>query len=294
MLRMIHISDLHFSKISFCLSQFFSKRWIGVMNLVFSRKKSFHPYPLWQLIDLFDKIQANYLIVTGDITSTSHREEFLSAKELFSAMEKHNLRLFYLPGNHDQYTKKDYHKRTFYKYFSNPFLHTEKAISHFQLRLHGVEAHYLQDKWWLVLMDTAKATSFFSSRGHFTPSIENNLLSLLSQIPKKDKIILANHFPFSQHESPRKILVRGKRLQEIIQNNSQIYFYLHGHTHAHSLANLQPNKLPIVLDSGSCAHNQIGSFNVITIDKEHTEIATYRWIKNTWQHSTTKEFPLLS
>ena len=293
MFRFIHISDLHFSKISYCLSQFFSKRWVGTINLLFSRKKKFHPKPLFSLIDLFAKRKADFLVVTGDLTSTSLNEEFQMAKDLFSSIEELGIKCFFLPGNHDHYTKSAYRKRRFYNFFSNPVEHPELIISRFSLRHHCVEAHMINDGYWLILLDTAKATSLLSSRGHFTKEIEHNFLSLLALIPKEDKIILANHFPFAQQESIRKILVRGKRLQEIISGNEQIKFYLHGHTHRHCLADLQSNLLPIVLDSGSSSHNQIGSFNYVTVENSHAEIDVYKWKKESWQEESKNRIDFL-
>jgi len=283
MFRFIHISDLHFSKISFCLSQFFSKRWVGNLNLIFSRKKKFHPRPLFSLIDLFSKNKADFLVVTGDLTSTSSKEEYQMAKELFTSIEKLGIKCYFLPGNHDHYTKSSYRKRKFYNLFSNLQEHSGLKISKYSLRNNCVEAHLTKDGYWLVLLDTAKATSWISSKGYFTKEIENNLLALLSLIPKDDKVILANHFPFSQQESIRKILDGGKRLQEIISQNDQIKFYLHGHTHRHCVADLQPNSLPIVLDSGSSSHNQIGSFNYVNVRDSQIEIDIFRWIQNSWK-----------
>jgi len=293
MFRFIHISDLHLSKISFGLSQFFSKRWIGTLNLIFSRKKKFHPKPLFSLIDVFAKKKADYLIVTGDLTSTSMKEEFQMANDLFTSIEDLGIKCYFLPGNHDHYTKGSYRTRRFYNFFSNPIEHPDLIISKYTLRHHCVEAHLLKDNFWLVMLDTAKATSLLSSRGYFTKEIEHNLLSLLALIPKEDKILLANHFPFAQQESIRKILVGGKRLQQIIKDNDQIKFYLHGHTHRHCLADLQPNSLPIVLDSGSSAHNQIGSFNYVTVEKNHIEVDIYKWQKENWQVESQKRIDLI-
>lgn len=292
MFRFVHISDLHFSKVSYCLSQFFSKRWLGNLNLLFFRKKKFHPKTLFSLVDWFAHMKVEYLFVTGDITTTSLKEEFQMAKELFHSIEKMGIQCFFLPGNHDHYTKKAYKKRVFYHYFTNPSSQVDSFISRYSLQKHAVEAHALKDKYWLILLDTAKATSLVSGRGYFTKEIEKNLLSLLALIPQNAKIILANHFPFSQNENIRKILVGGKRLQEIIEKNHRIKFYLHGHTHIHTLANLQKNSLPIILDSGSSTHNQIGSFNSVTVNSSHVQVDIYKWKEENWEQEMVKKIEL--
>lgn len=50
LLRCAHLSDLHFSEPTWSPSQFFSKRWLGNLNLLLARKKVYTPDNLGSLV----------------------------------------------------------------------------------------------------------------------------------------------------------------------------------------------------------------------------------------------------
>jgi len=80
MVTIAHISDLHFSKISFNPLQFFSKRWAGNFNLLLNRpsqRNNTHPF---SLLPLFKKRGVSHVIISGDLTSTATDAEYLLAQ----------------------------------------------------------------------------------------------------------------------------------------------------------------------------------------------------------------------
>lgn len=279
MLRIAQISDLHFSKMSFGFSQFLSKQWIGNFNLLFSRQKDYRPENLNLLPDLFKELNVQYVVICGDISTTSQRSEFALASHFIQHLAASDTTPIVVPGNHDHYTKKAYKQKWFYDFFPSQF---SSPIKKFNLKSHGVAAKLLGEGWWVVALDTALATSLISSRGYFSPFIEFNLEELLSQIPDKDSVILVNHFPFFQNDSPRKILLRAAELQTVIRKSPKIKFYLHGHSHRHCIADLRVDGLPIILDSGSASHKKNGTWNLIDITPKEISITAYEWQKNKW------------
>ena len=278
--RIVHISDFHFSHVSLNPFKLFSKRWIGVLNLLFSRKKIFQPSQLEGLDRLFEEKGIDLVLATGDFSTTSLPLEFQDAKNFF---RKLGMPSFFLPGNHDFYTKKDYRKKTFYRFFENPPSKSHIASS-YTLKKDRMEARAIFEDWWTVSLDTAVPTRFYSSQGLFSEEIEEKLQGMLQLLPKDAKIILANHFPFFLNDSPRRHLLRGPRLQTLIQKWPNIHLYLHGHTHRHCIADLRASKLPVILDSGSCSHKDRGTFNVIELKKDVVSIEVYtkkeRWTSN--------------
>ena len=293
MLKIAHISDLHLYKITFSPMQFFSKRWLGNLNVYFFRKNKFKPKQLNLLLDVFKKHKIDLVIVTGDISSTSLKDEFEAGKTLFSEIEKEGIKTFFLPGNHDHYTKKAHRKQHFYDFFENKKGKTTIEKS-FSLKKDKIEAHLIDKNLYLINLDCSIATHLLSSRGLFSKKAEDNLKKLLSMINKEDKIILANHFPFTQREGPRRSLKRSRILKKIIKEHPNIKIYLHGHTHRHNILDLRKKSLPLVLDSGSTAHNNIGKWNLLDIDKDDLEICVFEWEKekNRWIKSIDKRFKL--
>ncbi|MFS8563523.1 MAG: metallophosphoesterase [Rhabdochlamydiaceae bacterium] len=279
MLRIAQISDLHFSKLTYSLSQFLSKQWVGNFNLFAFRKKNYIPDNINLLPEIFKDLNVQYVVVCGDVSTTSQRSEFALASHFIQHLAANDATPIVVPGNHDQYTKKAYKQKWFYDFFPSSF---SSPIKKFNLKEHGVAAKFLGDQWWIVTLDTALATPLISSRGYFSPFIEFNLEELLLQIPPQDSVILVNHFPFFQNDSSRKILLRGAELQAVIRKFPKIKFYLHGHSHRHCIADLRMDGLPVILDSGSTAHRTDGTWNLIDITHNGNSVTAYAWQTDKW------------
>lgn len=265
-LRFIHMSDLHFAHPTWSFSQFFSKRWLGNLNLLFSQERDFLTDRLQPLSTLFKEKEVSHLIVSGDLTTTSLKREFAKAEKLLSEFKKVGIQTYVLPGNHDQYTRGAYKEKRFYDYFPS------------EMKERGLLVSKWNQQWWLVALDTAIATSLVSSQGLFSAELEKSLEEALSQIPKDASIILANHFPFFTHEPRRKRLQRGKELRALIERHPRIKLYLHGHTHRPTIADLRASNLPIILDCGSTPH-RTGSFHLIELSPQGCKIEPYKWDK---------------
>jgi 3',5'-cyclic AMP phosphodiesterase CpdA len=272
--RFAHISDLHFSRIFFNPAQFLSKRWVGNLNLLLNRKKNFCPEYAYALIPLFQELKIDGVLLTGDLTSTSHVKEFEMAKKYIDALIAANLKVYLIPGNHDQYTQEAFRKRTFYRYF-NTVHHANDPLSFFKLEEDKISAMHLGKNWWLFSLDTAPATSLFSSHGVFSEDVQKKLEHALSFLPHDHKVILMNHFPLFETDS-KKSLHRADELKAILQRFPQIKLYLHGHTHRQIIADLRASDLPIVLDSGSTGQKHESSWNLIDINDQGCAITAYK------------------
>lgn len=284
-MRIAHISDLHFSKISKGISQFFSKAWIGNVNLLFNRGYDFSPERPYALIDYLKKEKVTDVIVSGDLTTTSSQAEFRLAKEFIDKLKAVGLQVYLIPGNHDHYTKWAHRRQTFYKYFEPQ----HSSDLPYNLADHGVTAKKLTPGWWLVLMDTTLATPLMSSNGYFSESTEASLKKLLQEIPPQDKILLVNHFPFFQHDKPKRRLKRGTILEEILKKQPNVQLYLHGHTHRRCVADLRENGLPIILDSGSTAYCK-GSWNLLDLEKDTCKLQVFSWEDSQWSPLESHNF----
>lgn len=284
MLKIAHISDLHLYKPSYGLLQFFSKRWLGNLNSFFLRQKHFQSGQLLLLPELFENLKVDYVVVSGDLSSTSLKDEFSLGLKIIEEFHKRGIKTFIVPGNHDHYTKKAHKRKVFYDFFTN------RAKKKYDLKKDGVEAVCLKNNWWLIGLDCTLATNLMSSRGVFSKEIEKNLLALLGEIPKEDSIILVNHFPFLKAQK-RKELLGSERLVKIIKESPNIKIYLHGHTHKDGIFDLRNEHLPIVLDSGSSAHNLLGKWNLLEINS-NLKVSVFEWMnkKNIWKKTLEKSF----
>jgi 3',5'-cyclic AMP phosphodiesterase CpdA len=285
-MRLVQISDFHFTQLTWSPLKLLSKRILGNLNWVFFRKAKFSEKQLESLPKLFEELAVDLILLGGDLSTTSLKEEFKKASKLIGQFTKPWVAL---PGNHDHYTYKSYREKRFYNYFANQ----KKPISHpvqfFTLKEHGIEAHKMQNGWWTLALDTVVATNLYSSEGLFSEKLESYLKEVLSLIPSTEQILLLTHYPFFQNDVKRHNLKRGEALQKILKQEPRIRLYLHGHTHRQIVADLQVNQLPLILDSGSCSDAKNGSWNLIDLTQKGCSVSTFRF-ENKWINTKKQEF----
>jgi len=280
LLRLAQISDFHFTKLTWNPLYLFSKRLLGNLNWILARKSTFSNHHLEALPAFLQSLELDRILLGGDFTTTSLASEFSLAQ---SFVKKLPIPWTAVPGNHDCYTFSACRKKTFYKYFSN----LTKTLR-FTLQEHGVEADSLGQGWHLISLDTARATHFYASSGLFSKTQEEHLKELLAELPSDAKILLLNHYPFFQNDTPRRSLMRGKALEALIQKDSRIKAYLHGHTHRNTIANLQPSGFPVILDGGCSGDLEKGSWNLLEIDDQGITVKVFKW-QNRWTVDRTEK-----
>ena len=286
-MRIAHISDFHYTHLTWNPFRLLSKRFLGHLNWIFCRKKHFFESQLDPLPKLFKELKVDLILFGGDFSTTALREEFEKGVQF---VKKVPIPWISIPGNHDHYTFRSFRNKHFYRYFTNKRGSISHPVEFFTLKEHGIEAHKLPNGYgWVVAMDTAQATNPYSSEGLFSDALERNLLEVLTLIPETDSIIMLNHYPFLLNDEPRRNLQRGPALEEILKKDHRIHLYLHGHTHRHTIADLQEAGLPIVLDSGSCAQGRKGAWNLIDLEKDGCKVSSYKW-DHKWTKTRTEEF----
>lgn len=255
-LRIAHLSDPHFSKISYQLDQFLCKRWLGNLNLMLFRKQAYQTAHLWHLPELMENLKVERVFITGDFSSTSLDSEFEEGKKFVTAFKERNLPVYVVPGNHDCYTRESERLRRYHDFFYSQDLKEKR-----------VESVFLGKGWWYIGLDCAVPAPLFCAYGYFSEESEKNLIEALTQIPKTDRVIMANHFPLFPvgRPRPKHDLRRAQNLQKILKDFPNVKLYLHGHDHSYYIADRQKEGLPLVLNSGSCAHKPDGTFYLIDL-----------------------------
>ena len=285
-MRIAHISDFHYTRLTANPLRLFSKRLMGHVNWLFARKHNFSEEILEPLPTLFQELGVDLVLLGGDLTTTALLEEFEVANRF---VKKLKTPWIAIPGNHDTYTYNSHRNRHFYRYFTNKRPSISHPVDFFTLKDHQIEAYRLFDGTWLVALDVSRATNLYSSRGLFSEKQEERLIEILSLIPATDSILLLCHYPFFQNDQWRRNLERGDALQALLENEPRIRLFLHGHTHRRTMADLQPSGLPIVLDSGSCAQLGRASWNLIDINSSGCKVDVYRWLDK-WNCIEEQEF----
>ena len=206
-MKIAHISDIHFFNSTFPLKDLFSKKCIGKLNAFFRRKDFFITDHLDRFLASLIKEEVNTLIISGDFTTTSDIVEFELAKEFIQMVLDRDIKVCFVPGNHDVYTKKDFQTKPIQML---PLSKGEKL-----------------DSWNLLLLDTTTVNPPFIANGKFTKDQEEKVKSFLK---KSTNIIIVNHFPLDD-PNPKHELIRGASLKKHLLNHNGSIIYLHGHTH---------------------------------------------------------------
>jgi 3',5'-cyclic AMP phosphodiesterase CpdA len=282
-LRIAHLSDLHFTKICFSPFQFFSKRWLGNFNYLLFRRGEFKLERLPSLVEKFKELKIDLVLISGDLSTTSLRSEFLIGSQFVQMLKDQGIAVIVLPGNHDHYTRLAYKNKHFYQFFDTGW------SKEYCLKKDGLAVKELAPGWTLIALDTACATNYVSSQGYFSPDLEERLTNLLSSLPPSQSVLLVNHFPFFQTDGPRRKLVRGEALKNLLSRFPSVKLYLHGHTHRHSIADLRGSSLPIISDSGSATLRKNGSWNLIELQKNACTIQPFEWSEG-WNPLETRSF----
>lgn len=285
-MKIAHVSDFHFTALTWNPFRLLSKRILGNLNWIFFRKKHFFENQLEPLPPLFEELGVDLVLLGGDFSTTALSSEFEKAKQFVKKIKQPWLAI---PGNHDHYTYRSHRKKHFYRYFTNHRKEITHPVEFFTLKDHGIEAHKIKEGWWVVALDTTIPTNPYSSIGLFSQKLEARLEEVLQLIPANESILLINHYPFFQNDVDRHNLKRGEELEKLLKRHPRIRAYLHGHTHRHTVADLQVSNLPLVLDSGSCAQGRKGAWNLIELNKEGCSVSTYRW-DHRWSKTRTEEF----
>ena len=106
-MRILHFSDIHFWRIQIGPDPYYPKRSLGLLNLIFSRRKHFPRSLADTAIKAMLQEEADTVLFSGDLTTTSLDSEFREAADAFSPLyEKWGDKLIVIPGNHDRYTPK--------------------------------------------------------------------------------------------------------------------------------------------------------------------------------------------
>lgn len=108
MARVVHISDLH-QQLDWGRRSFFSTGWRGALGRFelhgMGRLARFHGVEarLEQLVEDLHAIDADHIVVTGDVSALGHEDEVGPVEELLRPLLQAG-RLTVIPGNHDRYT----------------------------------------------------------------------------------------------------------------------------------------------------------------------------------------------
>ena len=224
-MKIIHFSDPHAGAFPDSFSAFFDKRIVGTFNYLFRRQFMHNIELLKKAVDFILAEQPDAVVCTGDLTTTGQPAEFDIILDILAPLTEHpDIKMIYVPGNHDAYVKNSRCRNAMEETFKklNGGLSIESLPA---LRQIG-ECDFL-------LLNECRPTNIFLSTGYITND-DSQKLTELCELRGKRPRILVGHFPLKKKydgllEFRHKIY--GHEKVETLLNDGNVDLSLCGHAH---------------------------------------------------------------
>jgi len=281
-LRIVHVSDIHFWQYAINPLRFLSKRLLGTMSLVLGRAGRFRLERVPNLVERVNCLNADHILITGDLTTTALPSEFRAARAALANWLGDPAKVTIIPGNHDRYTLRAHRSRRFEQFFG---------------------AYSPQDAYpWLRRLDSDTAIlgldptrAGISARGKLPHAQLLRAQELLATARQIARFVIACHYPVVvpadfESEYARKPLANRSELLEWLRTIGP-HLYCCGHVHAAWA--YQPDEIPnqLCLNAGAPLLRERSGilrpgFLEIELAGRAVEVHHHAWAGDGWDRQT--------
>lgn len=280
MLRLIHLSDIHVWRYAFNPVQLCSKRLFGMGSLLVRRARGFRLERLGEVVARVSALEADHILITGDLTTTALPVEFRAARHALDPLLGDPSRVTILPGNHDRYTFAAHRDRIFEQFFGAFAPGTDYP---WLRKLDGETA--------ILGLDPTRAG--VSARGLMPGDQLERAQGLLSAEGREiGRLIVACHYPL---EAPReyrrdltaKRLIHAERVARWLETVGP-HLYCCGHVHAAWAFSPESVSNQLCLNAGApllrdrTGHRPPG-FLEIRLRGRQVSVDHHAWVRDAWR-----------
>ena len=279
MLRIVHVSDIHFWKYPRNPLHLLNKRIVGVGALALGRARRFRLERVRSLVERVESIQPDHILISGDLTTTALDVEFRMAKTGLADWLRSG-KITVIPGNHDRYTGEATRHRRFERYFGE-----------YAPELDYPWVRWIDDQTGILALDPTRPG--LTAHGLLSSSQLEALQSLLeSPIRLPNRLVVACHYPLEapagyRADLQRKALRNAAELMRILEGAGR-HLYCCGHVHAAwaFIPKGLPNQLclnagsPLLLDP--MMHEKPGFLEMI-LDAGDVRVSHHAWVDDGWK-----------
>ncbi|MGP0067493.1 MAG: metallophosphoesterase family protein [Isosphaeraceae bacterium] len=279
-MRILHLSDIHFWQYAFNPLRLMSKRMVGMTALLAGRAGRFHLAGVSRLVEHVRRLEADHILITGDLTTTALPDEFRAARSALSGWLDDPARVTIIPGNHDRYTWWAHRSRRFEHYF-------------------GEFAPQLAYPWlrWLdpatAILGLDPTRSGITARGEIPRPQADEARRLIAEAGGRlERLIIACHYPVAvpaefDRDLARKPMINAHEVQGWLRTVGP-HLYCCGHIHA--AWSYRPTEVPdqLCINPGPplvprhFGHNHPG-FNEIRLDGSAVTVDHHGWTGESWE-----------
>jgi len=224
--RVLHITDLHFWRITWSPRRLANKRLLGMLNLRLRRLRRFDQSGREQMAETLAGAGVPTLIAGGDFTTTSLDEEFQEALVFLKGLEQRGMKVYAIPGNHDAYTFEAFRRRGF-----------EQSLGAF-MPGERLPARVVLPGGTPVVFAPGARPNFLSSRGNIPLGDIAQTARLVAEAPP-GPVLVVGHYPmlFRTTAYAQPYLHRlghAMALRAALGKTGRKILYLAGHVHRFS------------------------------------------------------------
>jgi 3',5'-cyclic AMP phosphodiesterase CpdA len=281
--RFVQLSDLHLSSPGFPNPyRLFNKRILGYLSWLKKRRFIHQRRILDCAIDEISSLDADHLVITGDLLHIGLRNEFeQSAKWLAQLDGPSDITI--IPGNHDLYVREKWSRSfDYWQEFmigdNTPYPGSPDSDN----ALDKLNALYpiirVRNQVAFIGISSVFESPWFRATGLICNEQLSRLKTMLNNSAFRDycKVLLVHHPVTLTHTKPRKCLINHRELTDLL-SQSPVDLVLHGHEHKTSIEyiTLNNNKnIPVVgiasSSSASTSDNTRAEFALYDIQKNNS------------------------
>jgi 3',5'-cyclic AMP phosphodiesterase CpdA len=276
-LRIAHLSDIHVWRIALNPARLFSKRVVGIADLLWGRARRFRLERLDAVVAKVRSIAPDHLLITGDLTTTALPSEFRVARAELADLLHDRARATVLPGNHDRYTTGSVRHQV----FESTFGEFAPASTYPWLKA-------LDEQTAILGLDPTR--SHISARGLLpTEQLERARASLEHGRPHR--LIVGCHYPVAAPAFYRRELAlkRLKNEEEVRAWLADIGPHLFCCGHVHAAWAFTPEELPeqLCLNAGAPLLRDPTGFRLpgfleINLNADAVDVIHHAWTGVDW------------
>lgn len=287
-MRILHLSDIHIWRYSFNPLRLFNKRAVGIASLLAGRAAKFRLERLHEVVDRATALQADHVLITGDLTTTALTAEFADARSALEPLLSDSTRATVIPGNHDRYTSGSVRTRQYEASFG-AFAPTVRFP---WLRAIGEDT---------AILGLDPTRSHLSARGLLPPnqmSMARDMIAEPSLHPRR--LIVACHYPvaapptYAEELAPKR-MKNADAVAEWLRGVGP-HLYCCGHVHAAwgFVPPTVPNQLclnagaPLLRDGTG---GRPPGFLEIELEGPSVVVRHHAWVDSGWQVRPLVESP---
>jgi 3',5'-cyclic AMP phosphodiesterase CpdA len=250
-LTLVHISDFHLCQ-PFGISpgRFLNKRLFSYLSWRIRRQREHRPQVLEALTRAVQAMEADHVVVTGDLTQLALPSEFDQARSILQALGPPQ-KVFVVPGNHDALVAVSWPESwaRWADYMASDSANPQPQVEFPTLRIRGPVA--------LIGLCTARPTPLLSAAGSIGTRQLQRLAEILQETARQSlfRVLLIHHPPIPGMVSFHKRLMDAEAFAVIAKQHGA-ELILHGHSHLCSRAEMEGplGRIPVLgISSASAA-----------------------------------------